>query len=138
MKTALLIEAEKKFRDWLKDNLVVKFPELDVIETASADEAMRSAHIFRPDLIILDMVTVGDDVLRFAGQLRESSPAAKIIVLNNDDSVTYREAANNAAVDYVLTKDMVNMRKITALFQMICAGDDNTTSRRIFPQKGER
>ncbi len=126
MKTVLLIEDEGKSWHWLRDSLISKFPELEVQEASDGQEALNIAHVSCPDVIIMDISTVGDDGLPIAERLRDMCPPAKILVLGDSNSSAYGEAKDKSAVDYVLGKDISNAKRIDSTVRLILGEGEKT------------
>jgi DNA-binding NarL/FixJ family response regulator len=68
-------------------------------EAASVDEALAQCAERRPDVVLVDLETAGDDVIEDVNRLRETSDGAAVVMLSHGDSDAelYRAAVAGAA-----------------------------------------
>ena len=72
-------------------------------EASSADEAVRQAKKFKPDVILLDVLLEAGDSLDAVKRLRSAVPDAKVVMLSAFDNPTYvARAVSAGAHDYLL------------------------------------
>jgi two-component system response regulator NreC len=72
-------------------------------EGGSADEAVRLARLYKPDVVLLDVTMPGRSGLEAAAEIRQAAPKAAILVLSMHDDPSYvREAFAAGASGYLL------------------------------------
>jgi DNA-binding NarL/FixJ family response regulator len=103
-KTSVLLVDDHPFvregiRSFLSD-----LPDFEVVgEACSGSEALKMAQQHEPDFILLDINMPGTNGLEAVGQLRKSTPKAKILVLTVHNSREYvLHVARSGAHGYIL------------------------------------
>jgi two-component system response regulator NreC len=72
-------------------------------EGGSAEEAVRLARLYKPDVVLLDVTMPGRSGLEAAQDIRQAAPKTAILVLSMHDDPSYvREAFANGASGYLL------------------------------------
>jgi two-component system, NarL family, response regulator NreC len=72
-------------------------------EGGSADEAVRLARLYKPDVVLLDVTMPGRSGLDAATEIKQAAPNAAILVLSMHDDPSYvREAFASGASGYLL------------------------------------
>ncbi|HVK58922.1 MAG TPA: response regulator transcription factor, partial [Candidatus Kapabacteria bacterium] len=103
-KTSVLLVDDHPFvregiRSFLSD-----LPDFEVVgEATSGTEALKLAEQYEPDFILLDINMPGMNGLEAVGQLRKSTPEAKILILTVHNSREYvLHVAKSGAHGYIL------------------------------------
>ena len=106
MPTVLIVEANPVFRQALKTTIQSRFPELNVIATDNADDALRKSVSERPKLVVMDihLRNNGGKGLDLIRQIAVAQPYARIAVLTDSDDDAYRQAALGKGADYFISK----------------------------------
>jgi two-component system, NarL family, nitrate/nitrite response regulator NarL len=103
----LIVDDNELVRRELRDILTV-IPNCSVCGEASEGlEAVNKGRELKPDLILLDLNMPGISGLEAAGFLHESLPAAKIIILSQNDPVLLLPSALRAGAHACLDKSKV-------------------------------
>jgi DNA-binding NarL/FixJ family response regulator len=113
--------------------LLSREEELEVVgEAGDGDEAVTRALQLEPDVALMDVVMPGRSGIETAGELRESLPAAKVLMLSMQDDPSYvREAFAAGASGYVL-KEAADTELVAAVRE-VAAG-----RRYLHPALGAR
>jgi CheY-like chemotaxis protein len=115
----LIVDDKREIRQLIKATL--GFEGWEVVEAETGDEAVATALIHRPDLVIMDMIMPGEiDGLEATRQIMSDPATAKckVIMLSGSD-IELRDAALDAGVAEFIQKpfsplDLIN--KIEAIF----------------------
>jgi DNA-binding NarL/FixJ family response regulator len=101
--TILVVEDFEPFRQFISATLIRR-PDLQIIcEVADGLAAVQKAQELKPDLILLDIGLPTQSGIAAARQIRELSPASKIIFLTQESSAdVMQEALSLGAKGYVL------------------------------------
>lgn len=117
--TVLLADDHPIVRQGLR-HLLETQPEFKIVGEASDGlEASQMAERYRPDVLVVDMMMPGLNGLEVTRQVRQRSPATRIIILsmhNNDAYVL--QALKGGAVGYVL-KDSGPAEVVQAVMQVM-------------------
>jgi len=97
----LLVEDEVEMRRFLRASLTAHGYRL--VETSTAEEALRQATAYNPELILLDLGLPDLDGLAVIRRLREWTSVPVIVISARDEEQDKIEALDNGADDY-LTK----------------------------------
>ncbi len=101
-------------------------------EGGSADEAIRLARLYKPDVVLLDVTMPGRSGLDAAEEIRKAAPKAQILVLSMHDDPSYvREAFASGASGYLL-KEAADAELVQAVRE-VASG-----SRYVHPALGAR
>jgi two-component system response regulator NreC len=101
-------------------------------EGGTAEEAVRLARLYKPDVVLLDVTMPGRSGLEVAEEIRTAAPDASILVLSMHDDPSYvREAFANGASGYLL-KEAADAELVAAVRE-VASG-----SRYVHPVLGAR
>jgi DNA-binding NarL/FixJ family response regulator len=142
----LIVDAQPVMRDGLAANLAGAGLEI-VDSTGDPEEAIEAAARHRPDVVLLDLSLVARHGEPLLARLRESSPAARIIILSSlEDEALIAKALRHGA-DAHLRKDVFSEELIAAILSdawpPAAGGPDGTGStgaganRSLSPREAE-
>ncbi|HEX9737056.1 MAG TPA: sigma-54 dependent transcriptional regulator [Thermoanaerobaculia bacterium] len=100
MAKILIVDDEAKIRRIL--SLMLRERRHKVAEAGSGEEALEAARELRPDVVLLDLRLPGIDGLETLGRLKETHPAADVIMMTAFGTISSAvEAMRRGAFDYV-------------------------------------
>ena len=104
----LIVDDDARFREQVKEVLLVE-PNIEVVgEAADGREAICQARELKPDLALMDVRMPGLNGINATRQLKGEMPTIRIIVLSLYDVAMYKKAAiANGADDYLIKRVMV-------------------------------
>jgi len=107
--------------------------DIEVVEEAgSADEAVRHARLYKPDVVLLDVVMPGRSGIEALPEILQAAKGAKVLVLSMQDDPRYvREAFGAGACGYVL-KEAADAEVVAAVREVAGGG------RYVHPALGAR
>src|SRR3954471_8468474 len=86
-----------------------------VAEAGDVEETIRKLKAYKPSVLLLDLHMPGGPSLQFIPEMREASPATRIVVLTMQNSAGYvREALRAGALGYV-TKEAADAELVEAV-----------------------
>jgi len=106
MKKILIIDDEEIIRKAVKRVLQESIPEIEVIETDSADQVLDIAQNQKPDLILLDVLMPGVNGLQLLKDLKNINDLKiknipVVIMTGIGNKQIYYKAKNLGAADYI-------------------------------------
>ena len=119
MAKTLIVEDSTFFRQLLKETLLSRFPEMDISEAESSEEALSKVGIFAPDLVFVDIRLPGESGLDFTRRIKSTYPNIPVIILTSYDLPEYREAAKEYQADHFLSKGTTTKEDILKMVKSI-------------------
>jgi two-component system, NarL family, response regulator NreC len=101
-------------------------------EGGSADEAVRLARLYKPDIVLLDVTMPGRSGLEAAQEIKQAAPQAQILVLSMHDDPSYVREAFAAGASGYLLKEAADAELVHAVRE-VASG-----SRYVHPVLGAR
>lgn len=88
-------------------SVLISNPDLEVLwEAADGEEAVEKSRDLHPDIVLLDISLPGISGIEAARQIREVSPASRIVFVSQHDSVRLaKDAIGSGACCYVVKSD---------------------------------
>ena len=107
----MIVDDHPAARDTIRQ--LLSAPGVTICECACGEEAIGAAESFKPDWVTMD-VRMGElDGFKTTGLLRNKHPAARVVIVTNDDSPQVRKAAFAAgAVGYVCKEKFDELREL--------------------------
>jgi DNA-binding NarL/FixJ family response regulator len=109
----LIADDSNEMRDALTAVIEAE-PDLQVISTASADEAVEAVVAHRPDVAILDVHMPGNGVVA-ARRIRRVAPGTKVIMLTGDTGALTRPDHDRLGLSAYLIKGVSNATLIATI-----------------------
>ena len=129
----LIIDSNTLFRKSLGKSLCTRFPAIEIQESSTGAEGLRSVDAFAPQLIFIDIHLSDISGFDFAKKIKSAYPETIIATFTSFDSPEYRSAAAACGVEYLIPKDDWTGNDILSLVESILA--DTQTSP---PDKAEK
>ena len=76
-----------------------------VLECVSADDALKSFAVFRPDCVTMDVRMPGSDAFQAIRHIRQFYPATRVLVVTAYDQEDFRRAATAAGATAFISKE---------------------------------
>lgn len=109
----LIVEDNPKTRRFLRE-LLTDLAEV-IYECSDGSEAVAAYEAYAPDWVLMDIKMKEVDGIVATRRIKESWPAAQIIIVTDYDNDALREAASEAgAHEYVLKDSLSAVRRILA------------------------
>lgn len=115
----LIIDPNIPFRESLRKIINDRFPNIEIQESAAAEEGLRKLKTFAPQLIFIDIYLPDRNGLDFAKEIKTSFPEIIIAIFARYDSPEYQAAANDSGVGHLIPKDDWTGEDILALVESI-------------------
>lgn len=103
-RSILLIDSDPIFRGMVKAMIQRHYPEINVNEACSREEAMQQVKRFRPGLILTEIDIRGRRALDLPQRMLEAHPGSIIAVLTSYDLPEYREASLQSGARHFISK----------------------------------
>lgn len=84
---------------------IVAMPNDTVYECVSADDALKSVGIFRPDCVTMDIRMPGSDAFQAIRAIRDSYPHTRVLVVTAYNHSDFRQAAVEAGATAFVSKE---------------------------------
>jgi DNA-binding NarL/FixJ family response regulator len=128
--TVLIVDDHALFRSGLSLVLATEFPAIEIFEAGSIHDAIHAA-VLSPSVILLDIALNGLNGLDGIALLKRQWPAAKIIMLSSDTSLTTAQLALQlGAVAFVTKAETAKkiISVINAVVMPVCENSEITLS----------
>lgn len=99
----MIVDDHAVFRHLIRQ--VMATPEDTVLECVSADDALKSVNVFKPDCMTIDVRMPGTCVFKAIRQIRESHPKVRVLVVSSYDEFGLRRAATEAGANGYVSKE---------------------------------
>jgi DNA-binding NarL/FixJ family response regulator len=116
----LIVEDHDAVRRSLRDWLGVAFPQYQIVEAASGEEAIVMAQASLPRLVIMDIGLAEMNGIEATRRIKAIMPAAQVIMLTIHEDEAYRtDAAVVGASAYILKRKMYT-ELIPVMVELLC------------------
>jgi DNA-binding NarL/FixJ family response regulator len=104
--TVLIVDDDPVIRKILREILGGDdFPDMTVMEAEAGRQALKAVQQYRPALILMDIVLPDTNGLALTEEIIEMEPNTTVIVVTNNDTPEYREAAFESGATGFISKD---------------------------------
>lgn len=110
----LIVEDNQSFRESLKETLAGSFSNVAIEEAVNGKEVLERVHLFRPDVVFMDIRLPGGSGLELTKELKAQCPEVTVVMLSGHDIPEYREAAARYGASGFLVKGIASRRDIEA------------------------
>ena len=109
----MIVDDHAVFRHLIRQ--VVATAEDTVLECVSADDALKSVGVFKPDCVTMDVRMPGTCAFKAIRRIRESHPGVRVVVVSSHDQLDFRRAATEAgAAGYVSKENLSELFLLAA------------------------
>lgn len=129
---AVILERSSLFRDTLKKIFRSWFPSIELIEAESAKDLMEKTWTIGPDLLLIDIQLMGENMLEVIQRIKNRHPDTTIVAFSGFDSVEYQVAARGHGADYFVSKK-ASVQEVLGLIRSILTARGK--SREHFPDR---
>lgn len=100
----LIVEDNALFCQALHQVLTRSFPEMQITEAASGEDAVRQATAIPPDFVFMDISLPGKNGLETTRALKSVAASTTVCIMTSYDVEEYRDAARLCGADHFLVK----------------------------------
>lgn len=118
----LVVDDHDQIRCLLKEWLETVFPDFGVVEAKSGEEAVVVAQAKLPKLVIMDIGLPHMDGIRAAQLIKESVPAAKVVILTMHEEEQYQDNAFASGVAAFIPKRFIQSDLLPVLNGLLTQG----------------
>ena len=115
----LIVEDHKGVRQSLREWLEISFPDYQLLEANSGEEAVTVAQAMSPCLVIMDIGLPGMNGIEAAQGIKAAVPATRVVVLTIYDDEAHRAAAAAAGVSAYVPKRKVQTELLPVLTRLL-------------------
>ena len=115
MLRTLLVEDSISFRTVIKNELLSKFPSIEVMEAGSGEEALEKLGSRPMDLVFMDIGLPGQSGLEVTKRIKADYPDTTISILTSYNLPEYREAAIRCGASCLIAKNSFKWEQIFTL-----------------------
>lgn len=117
--TILIVEDHKAVRNSLRDWLEAVFPQCDVLEAASGEEAVVIARARSPRVVVMDIGLPKMNGIEATRQIKAAVPAAQIVMLTIHEEEAYRADAVVAGATAYVPKRVMQTELVPTLAALL-------------------
>jgi len=119
----LVVDDHDQVRCLMKEWIEAVFPDYSVVEAGSGEEAVTVAEAKLPKLVIMDIGLPKMDGIRATQLIKESVPAAKVVILTMHEEEQYRKDAFASGVNAYVPKRLMQSDLLPTLQRLLAQGD---------------
>ena len=123
----LIVEDHQGVRKSLREWLELSFPQYQLLEAATGEEAITMAQDASPCLVLMDIGLPGISGIEAAQAIRESVPASRVVMLTIYDDEDYRTHAAAAGASAYVAKRNVKTDLLPTIRRIL--GTENGQAR---------
>jgi DNA-binding NarL/FixJ family response regulator len=128
----LVVEDHEQVRCLLKEWLETVFPDYGVVEAGCGEEAVVVAQARLPKLVIMDIGLPKMDGIKATQLIKESVPAAKVVILTMHEEEQYRKDAFASGVNAYVPKRLMQSDLLPTLQRLLAQGDAGTAEMELW------
>ena len=116
----MIIDNNLTFGRLLADILKMNFSSSVICLKANNPALMDQFKLFSPDIVFIDIQSMGTTCFGLTENFKTSHRALRIIWITSYDQPEYLQKAHDSGVDYCLLKNSITTDGITDLIRVIC------------------
>lgn len=121
MKSILIIDDSRAFRETVREILKPSFPETFIAEAPDASSAFRKIQEHPPDVVLMDLNLPDENGISLTRRIKSGFPGIHVIFLTAHNLPEYREAAFLAGADLYLSKEVSTSEKLIQSISLLIA-----------------
>jgi DNA-binding NarL/FixJ family response regulator len=122
--TILIVEDHQAVRNSLRDWLEAVFPQCDVMEAASGEEAVVISRARSPRVVVMDIGLPKMNGIEATRQIKAIVPTAQVVILTIHEEEAYRaDAITAGAIAYIPKREM-QTELVPTLAALLSEGQD--------------
>lgn len=115
----LVVEDHDAVRRALSHWLKVEFPEYELSEASSGEEAVSMISVINPDLVVMDLNLPGMSGIDTMKSIQTSNHSPKVIILATHEDKIYRDAARAAGANAYVPKHEMLVELIPTVTKLL-------------------
>jgi len=115
----LIVEDNRSFRQFFKENLESRFPSIEILEAADGEKALQIVEAESPALVFMDIQLPGENGLSLTQKIKAHYPGIIVVVITTYDIPEYREAAFRYGANRFIPKDSLDWKEIEAAIESL-------------------
>ena len=121
----LIVEDHQGVRQSLREWLELSFPDYQLLEAKSGEEAITVAQTMSPCLVIMDIGLPGMSGIEAAQGIKAAVPATRVVMLTIYDDEAHRSGAVAAGVSAYVPKRKVQTELLPVLTRLLAEDNAN-------------
>ena len=113
----LIVEDNRSFRQFFKENLESRFPSIEILEAADGEKALQIVDATSPDLVFMDIQLPGENGLQTTRKIKTRYPRIIVVIITTYDIPEYREAAFRYGANRFIPKDSLDWKEIETVVE---------------------
>jgi two-component system, NarL family, response regulator NreC len=115
----LIVEDHQGVRQSLREWLELSFPQYQLVEAASGEEAVKVAQSTSPRLVIMDIGLPGINGIEAAQGIKTALPATRVVMLTIYDDEAHRADATAAGASAYVPKRKVQTELLPVITRLL-------------------
>ena len=117
--TILIVDDHEAVRSSLRDWLKGVFPQCDVMEAASGEEAVAIARVRLPRVVVMDIGLPRMNGIEATRQIKATVPAVQVVILTIHEEEAYRADAVTAGAAAYVPKRVMQTELVPTLATLL-------------------
>jgi DNA-binding NarL/FixJ family response regulator len=117
--TILIVDDDPRFRIIIKEMILWKYPELQIVEANTLKGCFHEAKRHQPALIILDIDFDIDNRFQLIRNIKSSNPQITILAMSGNDALEYEQVILENGADHFLSKFSCSGKQIVDLVESV-------------------
>ena len=116
--TVLIVEDHEGLRLLLSGMVSEHFSEWDCLEARDGEEAVATASIHLPDIVLMDIGLPKMNGIEATRRIKEAVPKARVVMVTSHEAPEYEKAAMLAGASAYVLKDRMNSELIPVVAKL--------------------
>jgi two-component system OmpR family response regulator len=119
----LIVEDHLYVRQTLTDWLVKAYPEFEILATDNGEDAIDTAQVRPPSLILMDLHLPHIDGFETTRRIKAFRPDIPILIMTEDDSDLHKDLAFSAGADAYLSKNRLPLELLPIINKLLSSAE---------------